>query len=353
MHLLALLACNTDDTLAPDVASADEPIDAAAELDVGIQPGLEAQGVTTLLGVAYPTDAQRVVEIDARGRVVWEFVVPAEWIEAHSTDDRVPVVADVTKLDSGNVLFVLSPGGLFEVDPDGAVVWQHLDDRPSHDVDVLDNGNLLFAATWAARGEAQIVEITRDGEDVWSWTGESAFADTTLGAVADEGGAWMHITNIDRLDDGTTRATLRNFNMVVDILADGSIAEPFTFQSQDGKYADTEGPVVGERPHGTDWLGDDAFVTATRRPDRVIQIEGSQVTWEYSSPDLGTIRDVDRLPGGNTLVAGYDRIVELDADGRIVWQWNVPQSAMPDQSHLKPLMAVSRLDVDGVSVDLD
>lgn len=335
---LALIACQTgSESPATDVIGVD-----ATSKD------------TTLFGLSYPVDQQQLLEIDMEGNVVWSHAVPSELQAELSTPEREAVLGDIVLLDDGNILFAMSPGGLFEIDRDGNTVWEHRDDRPSHDVDVLDNGNILFAATWAPKGQSQIVEITRQGEEVWGWTGENAFGtDPTLNGIADEGDAWMHVTSVERDADGITRATIRNFNMVLDIAPDGEVVNRFQFESRaNGKYVDTEGDVRGERPHGTDWLNDDSFVTATRRPHRAVQIDDGELTWEYGSDDLGSIRDVDRLDNGHTLIAGRDRIVEVDGDGVLVWQWNVPAASMPSDGHVKPLMAVSRL-VDGVSQDRD
>ncbi|MCP4805931.1 MAG: hypothetical protein GY913_03820 [Proteobacteria bacterium] len=354
---LALLGCRTESEPSPDLplntvgVPAPEREGTTPDFDLG--SGLATEdGSTTLFGMSFPLDEQRIAEVDRSGAVAWSYAIPAELQSELSQDGRVPVLGDVVRLDSGNTLFTLSPCGLFEVTPDGEIVWELRDERPSHDVDVLPNGNLLFAATWAAKGEAQIVEITPDGETVWEWTGVETFGeDPVFAGIADEGNAWMHVTSVERLDDDTTRATLRNFNRVIEIAPDGTVAARFALRSRENaKYADTDGTVEGERPHGTDWLDNGVILTATRRPDRVVQVLQGEAIWEYGSSDLGSIRDVDRLPNGNTLIAGHDRIVEVDHTGEIVWQWNVPE--MPED-HLKPLMAVSRIAADGLSVDRD
>ncbi len=53
-----------------------------------------------------------------------------------------------------------------------------------------------------------------------------------------------------------------------------------------------------------------------------IDPETGKVVWEFamSEPETWPARDANRLPNGNTLVTGTTKIVEISAEGQIVWQ---------------------------------
>lgn len=311
---------------------------------------------TTMFGLSYPVNAQQILEVDDEGETVWSFMLTPE-IFLHEGALGPSMLMDVEPLANGNVLFTVFPGGVYEIDRKGVIVWYHLDEAASHDSDRLPNGNTLIARTWAKKGEKQIIELDRDGNEVWAWNGMHAFAeDPRFAELSDEGDAWMHITSVDRAVDGSTRMCIRNFNQVVTVSAEGKVENDFTLQSMpNSSVAQTTGKLVGERPHGAEWFDDKHFLLATRRPQKVVEIDNGKVAWKFSHPDISGARDIDRLPGGNTLITSKDRIVEVDPDGAILWQWTLPSP--PDKSlswnELHPLMSVTRIGPDGKIVDRD
>lgn len=311
---------------------------------------------TTLFGLSYPVNAQRILEVDSEGDEIWSYTLPPEIFTKEGALGP-SVLTDVQPLPGGNVLFTVFPGGVYEIDRDGVIVWYHLDEAASHDSDRLPNGNTLIARTWAGKGEKQIVELDPEGNEVWAWSGLDKYGEDPLFAgLSDEGDAWMHITSVERTIDGDTRACIRNFNLLVTITPEGQVRYPFQLQAMpNATVAQTTGAIVGERPHAAEWLGDKHFLFATRRPHKVVEVENGKVVWKFAHPDVTGVRDIDRLPGGNTLITAKDRIVEVDPKGNLLWQWTLPNP--PDKSlswnELHPLMSVVRVPPDGRVTDRD
>ncbi|HJN77071.1 MAG TPA: aryl-sulfate sulfotransferase [Myxococcota bacterium] len=320
--------------------------------EVEIAPVEPAAKGTTMLAINFPVQEQRLVELDAEGEVVWQFVVGDEL--TFNGDGELPgLLSSMEVLPSGNVLFTVFLVGVFEIDREGEIVWEHRDPGASHDVDRLANGNTLYARTWAEKGEPQVVEIDPEGEVVWSWDGLSAYGDhMVFGDVTDEAGGWMHVNDVARAEDGTTMVVIRNFNKIVHLDDAGAVVDVFTFRSQAGVFdISTRGPVDGERPHGVEWLGAHHFVAATRRPHRIVEVNGRDIVWSYTDARLAGIRDVDRLPDGNTLLVAAEEVVELDDSGAVVWEWTLLTEGLPED--INPIPAISRIAADGTVLDRD
>ena len=339
--LTLILACQSG---TPDVPPAESlaPETAAAP---------EGKG-TTMVAVNHPVQDQRIVELDADGEVVWSYTLPDELT---FVGDGLPpgLLSSMEVLDDGNVLFAVLGVGIFETNRKNQLVWEHLDPGASHDVDRLESGNTLYARTWAAKGEPQVVEVDPDGDTVWSWTGLEDFdAHVVFGELRDEGEGWMHVNDVNRDADGRTMVVIRNFNKIVHIDPSGAIDDVFTFNAAGGPFGiKTKGPVDGERPHGVEFLGEHHFIAATRNPHRVVEVEGREIVWSYGNAAWPGLRDSDRLPNGNTLLVAAQDVVEIDADGRIVWQWGLGYEGLADD--LNPICGASRIAADGTVLDQD
>ncbi len=345
--LLALVACSVNDNQA---APAD---------DVPVE-GVSVPG-STMFSYGPAGGASTIVEVDHDGNITWQLKISDLLGDQAADAGVVPQVMDIQPLASGNVLFSVPDLGIYEVDRDGNIQWSLPDGMASHDIDRLDNGNTLYARTWAAKGQAQVVEVDPDGNEVWAWTGVEAYGDDDrFNSLSDEGAAWMHPTTVQRLADGTTRICARNFNALITVDADGKVVDEYTFRSPvDTELAVTDGKVIGERPHAAEWLADGTFLIGLRSPARVLQIDPvseEPVVWAWSSPSVKGIRDADQLPGGNTLIASRDRLVEVSPDGAVVWQWEADMSNAAAANGGKvahAFHAVSRISPDGVILDND
>ncbi|MCP4810375.1 MAG: hypothetical protein GY913_22645 [Proteobacteria bacterium] len=361
--LTLLLACTPtdgpvmfvpdDDSVVPDGVDSsgpgDSPSDTGDTGDTANDAEEAYQGATVFL-TTWPTDAQAIVAIDVNGDELWRFDLPAELLEGDVGEPR--TLSDFDVLPNGHLLFSVNPYGVFEWDRDEGMVWSVLTPAAGHDVDRLPNGDTLVVNTWARRGEPQISQYDSDGELVWSWDAELAFGDDELFADVELDG-WLHLTGARRMADGSTWLCIRNFNTVARIDEAGYILQKMTLQTgDDPETVPTEGKFVGERPHGCEWIDNNHYLVATRRPDRVLEVQAQAEPRTYQQDDLETIRDVDLLPNGNVLITGNDRIVELGPSGTRLWEYVLPNDPPWDET-FHPLMSAIRFGRDGGHVDRD
>lgn len=305
-----------------------------------VEPG------TTLVGLSYPSHAQKIIEIDQDGSLLWMYRLPEDWTRSGD-------LAAFELTPAGTLLLSIEGAGVYEVDRTGTLLWQHADPLAGFDVDRLPSGNTAIARTFAPRGEPQIVEVAPTGEAVWSWTGEDALgSDQRVSEVTDEHGGWLHVTGVERTDTGT-RVASRNLNGIVQLGPDDALVDEWTLDSPPNtRLAVTKGPVVGERPHGVEWLGERHLLVATRRPHAAVELLDGKVVWRHEDPELTHIRDLDRLEGGHTLVTGHDQLLEVDDSGRVVWAWTAPDALALVETRA-PLVGAIRVRPDGTTADRD
>lgn len=290
----------------------------------------------TLVGVNYPLTNQRLYAVGEDAEVL-SFIELPEWVYDPDTGEEMPgILMDFELLDNGHIVFAMMNKGVFEIDPDGEVVDQRISDA-SHDFDVLPNGNLLEANTWAAKGDYQITERDPEGEVVWGWRAQQ-LRSPDVRDVEEHFEGWLHINSVERLSDGITRGCLRDANQIVDIDASGEIVRTLT-------------PKKGERPHGMETTDAGTVLVATREPNRIaeIDLETGEEVWAFGDSDLRGIRDIDRLPNGNTLFTAEHEVVEVTPDREVAWKWIVPEiegQALP-MDEVTPVMATLRVQADG------
>ncbi len=273
---------------------------------------------TTFLPDLHDSQRPRIVEVNMRGEVVWEYVIPDDLKQYHNPG------LDVEVLSSGNILFVLPRNGVYEIDRSGTVVWSYLDPKVSHDADRLSNGNTLIV--WGggdAKEDAQAKEVTPAGEIEWAWYAKDEYDVAPYADIDDEG--WTHANAVTRLSNGNTLVSLRNFNLTVEVNPGGDVVWSFDWST-----------LGGDDPHEPEILSDDHLLICLQHetPHQVVEIDRStgEVVWQYYLQGLRTARDSDRLPNGNTLIQavqmpGDDSIVmEVTSAGEIVWQLNLKDS---------------------------
>jgi hypothetical protein len=260
---------------------------------------------TTLMAVNYDPEKPRIVEVNMRGEVTWEYLVPQ-----HLRRFTNPGF-DVEPLPDGNVLFVLPRNGVYEVNRKGEVVWSFVDGKVSHDADRLTGGNTL--TTFGAddrENDAQVREVNPAGQIVWAWYARDVFRKPPFRDIYSEG--WTHTNAVVRLPNGNTWVSLRNFGLVAEIDAKGSLIRTigdglFSYQHEPEPLPDGNMLVVNHRePH-----------TALE-----LDLKTNQVLWQYAVPRQ-LVRDANRLPNGNTLITGGTVILEVTPQKEVVWQLEI------------------------------
>lgn len=193
------------------------------------------------------------------------------------------------RLASGNTLVACGMAGVVrELGPTGTVVWEYREPgnslfSPWHATE-LPGGTILIVS----RREREVLEVTRAGELVWRYGGP------------------------DVIREGAPTATPRP----------GELVDPFfavRLPDGDTLICDNQGGRVLQVRTG-DWnptATDDGYTTAS-------------LTWQYTPPDGGWPKYAQRLPGGNTLIAGpSNRVFEIDPAGAIVWELPAAYAAQP------------------------
>lgn len=296
-----------------------------ADLVVSVYDLAKTQNGTTLFTDGHDPKNFRVLEVDMSGKIVWEYDVPQELIKGQ------PVGFDAEELENGNVLIVLSGSGVYEVDHDGNTVWSYEDPQVSHDADRLTNGNTLinFGAN-DKKTDAAMKEITPDGDLVWEWYAKDVYGDSEFKDLEPDGG-WAHANAVQRLSDGSTMVSLRNFYLTSIVNEDGNLVEEFDW-SIFGTDTDPHEPEINEN--------ENTLLTCLQNDSPYVAIEidrdTEEVLWTYTNNNLRTARDCDKLANGNVLIVAVDTggtqdkqsddistIIEITPDGEIVWRLNL------------------------------
>jgi hypothetical protein len=268
-------------------------------------------------GVGNPKKPARLVAADgdANGRVLTNGdSVDAAWFY------------DVDPLEDGNLLVTsTSPEGtvVFEFNPEtNEAVWtERLDIHDTHDVDLLDSGNLLIANM---RNDADGVSNDRvfvyDRESngvVWEWVFRNHYANSTDGGFSAD---WTHVNDVDEVRPGEYLVSPRNFDQV--ILLNRST------DSIEWRLGEDDDHETLYEQHNPDYLqsedGNATVLVADSENDRVVEYErhGENWTRTWAVTGFNWPRDADRLQNGNTLVTDSlnHRVVEIAPNGTIVWE---------------------------------
>ena len=121
--------------------------------------------------------AFKVKEYSAKGEVLKEFKTDAEDLGGRKAENW-PFTA--IRLANGNSLINLTHGNkTVELDPEGKVVWKISNDDFPVEMPFADpcggqrlpNGNTVIAS-YAARGDIKVFEVTREKKIVWKYTGK-------------------------------------------------------------------------------------------------------------------------------------------------------------------------------------
>ena len=255
------------------------------------------------------------------------------------------------------------PNRLLELDANGKVIWEHQPPSIAVIFQVLPNGNVLYAYGGKPTG---VREVTRKGEEVWSYMSNcpQVLGCERLGngntLVAEQGpcqavevnpkGEVIHVTPL-KTSHESYHLQVRNVHQLPNdnILAahDGAGAV---------REVDRTGKVVWEYT-GVENAGD-----AQRLPNgntliscgtqkRVIEVTpGKLIAWEFSAQDAPELNltwasSIQRLKNGNVLIGNFLRgqegkgahVFEVTRDKKVVWKWD-------DHSFIKSLTTVRALE---------
>ena len=264
-----------------------------------------------LLFFEYGKGPNRLLELDASGKVVWEHQPPS-----------IAVIFQV--LPNGNVLYAYGgkPTGVREVTRKGVEVWNYVSKSPQVlGCERLLNGNTLVAE----QGPCQAVEVNPKGEVVRVTPLRTSHESYHL-----------QVRNIHKLANGNILAAHEGEGAVREVDVDGKVI---------WEYTGVENAGDAQRlPNGNTLISCGA-------QKRVIEVTADKkIAWQFTAADapelnITWVSSIQRLPNGNLIVGNFLRgqegkgahAFEVTRDKKVVWKWD-------DHSFIKSLTTVRALD---------
>jgi hypothetical protein len=185
---------------------------------------------------------------------------------------------------------------------DGTVLWSYKTaggprgHSGHHDVQLLDNGNILFHDTWTKTSE-----ITLDKEIVWTY--ESRTANGNKGKRVD-------VHAFKRLPNGNTVIVESAVGRIIEVDAEGKLVHEFALKPGGTKST----RLMRMTDAGT-------YLVCSENPGVVTEYDrDGTVIWDYliKTRVYGAIR----LKNGNTLIGSGsgNSVVEVTPDKKVVWE---------------------------------
>jgi hypothetical protein len=194
-------------------------------------------------------------------------------------------------------------------DAEGKVLWSHRTAGPRtghaghHDIQLLDNGNILFHESWTT-----VVEMTL-GKKV-ARTYDSSRRNGNQGKS-------VEVHAFRRLPSGLTMISESGVGRIIEVDRDGAIR------------AEVKLGAGGRRnTRMARKLASGNYLVCAENPGVVSEYNGrGVVVWEH--PIRTRVYGAIRLKSGNTLIAsgGGASVVEVSRDGKVVWEI---KDAIPD-----------------------
>jgi hypothetical protein len=217
------------------------------------------------------------------------------------------------------------------ITPQGELAWEAECKHNSHDIALLENGNLLLHT-----GPATVSEMTPDKRVVWEYTALPLPGSTLPGSTQPGNSGKVEIHAFQRLPDGLTMVAESGNRRIVEVDRAGQIVK--------------EVPLVVEKPHPH---RDTRLARKLAHGNYLVCHEGDgvvreydvsgKVVWSYKldlagrprSPGHGPeghgteVFSALRLASGNTLIGcgNGNRVIEVTPAGRIVW--SIDQNELP------------------------
>ena len=255
------------------------------------------------------------------------------------------------------------PNRLVELDADGKVVWEHVPPSIAVLFEVLPNGNVLYAYGGMPTGAR---EVTRKGEEVWNYVSK---CEQVLGCsrlpngntlLAEQGpaqavevnakGEIVHVTPLHTNQEHFHLQTrnihqLANGNILAAHEGEGAVREV----DQSGKvvweYTGVENAGDAQR------LANGNTLISCGTQKRVIEVTpDKQIAWQFTAADapelnITWVSSIQPLKNGNLLIGNFLRnqegrgahAFEVTRDKKVVWKWD-------DHSLIKSLTTVRALD---------
>ena len=187
-------------------------------------------------------------------------------------------------------------------DTDGKVLWSHKTAGPKsghaghHDIQLLDNGNILFHENWTT-----LIEMTLDKKIVWTY--DSSTMNGNKGKAVD-------VHAFRRLPNGLTMIAESGVGRIIEVDKAGKIHAEVKLQAGGRQHT----RMVRKLDNGN-------YLVCAENPGVVTEYNAkSEVVWEH--PIQTRVYGAIRLKNGNTLIASGSgvSVVEVTPAGKIAWE---------------------------------
>lgn len=249
-----------------------------------------------ILVAEYGKAGNRLVEISADGKLVWE----------HKPPSAPTVIFEA--LPNGNVLYAYGgqPTGVQEINRDQKVVWNYVSKCPQVlGCRRLPNGNTLAAE----QGPCQSVEVNSKGEVI-----------KTVKLTTSEAHFHRQVRNIHQLANGNILAAHEGDGVVREVNPEGTVV---------WEHKGIENVFEALRLEN----GNTLISCGTQK--RIIEVTpAGKVVWEFGAADapelnLTWITSLQRLKNGNLVVGNFLRgqegkgahAFEVTRDKQVVWKY--------------------------------
>jgi len=185
---------------------------------------------------------------------------------------------------------------------DGKVLWSHKTAGPKtghaghHDIQFLDNGNILFHENWTT-----IIEMTLDKKVVWTYDSSTMNGNK---------GKRVEVHAFLRLPSGLTMIAESGVGRIIEVDKHGKIHAEVKL-----KPGGTQNTRMARK------LNNGNYLVCAENPGVVTEYNSKgEVAWEH--PIKTRVYGAIRLRNGNTLIAsgGGASVVEVTRDDKVVWE---------------------------------
>ncbi len=266
----------------------------------------------------------QVLELDWRGRLVWEYLAPG------------PVHHDATRLDNGNTVLLYR-------EPVPEEVRQRSADPERRNVRIESDA---------------ILEVTPDGEVVTDWHQYEHFDIDWYKPANRLNPDWTHTNTINclpanrwfdagdpRFKPGNYLISMRSLDTIMIVDRDsGEITWQYSGDYRGGLSGPHEPYMIPpDRPGaGHILIFDNGVEEAHHGASIVLELNPTtnRAVWTYEANDFfsGYRGTVERMPNGNTIIneADHKRMLEVTADGEVVWEYRLTPRWRAGRCHRVP-----------------
>ncbi len=283
-------------------------------------------------------------------------------------------------LPNGDLLAIFEYIGIVKLDKDSRVLWKRLN-QAHHDLTVARDGTIVtlvrqhlprdelverlpgFAVPGFGVVDDQLAFLDPSGEELRRVSLLEAFARSDYALSLDtrsDQSDLFHANSVHLIEPGQERPGLREGEVLVSLRNQHAIVS-----------VDIEGPQVTWRlagqwggqhqasllPNGNllllDNLGGNRSRPFLRDRSQILELNPltQEIVWRYGGSEAAPffthwLGFVERLPNGNTLITEsvQGRLLEVTADGEIVWEYLSPHRAGAQRELIATIMGAQRLD---------